>query len=313
VPDAVISLSVEPKSKSQVQNFTKALRRFQREDPTFRVFKDSETNETLIAGMGELHLEIYIERMKREYDLPLLVGKPRVNFRETVTSNGEFDYTHKKQSGGAGQYAKIIGRLEPIGDDEFAPAKKGETPQLLLREFVNSVIGNNIPPIYIPAVQKGYEDSLDKGPLIGHPIERVRMVLLDGAFHAVDSSEFAFRTASHGAFRDAFMKADPSLLEPIMDVEVISPTEFQASIVTLINKRRGQILNSTIEGPIVTIEAEVPLALMFGYSTDLRSVSEGKGEYSMTYKCHRLVPRDRLDSTIDEYRRKDARSARLSN
>jgi len=214
---------------------------------------------------------------------------------------------YKKQTGGAGQYAKIIGRLEPIGDDEMAPAKPGQLPKSLLREFVNSVVGNNIPPNYIPAVHKGYEDSLDKGPLIGHPIERVRMVLLDGAYHPVDSSEYAFRTASHGAFREAFMKGDPGLLEPIVDVEVTCPNEFQASIVTLINKRRGQIINSTIDGSIVTIEAEVPLALMFGYSTDLRSVTEGKGEYAMTYKCHRLVSSDRLQAVIEEYRRKDAK------
>jgi len=261
--------------------------------------------------MGELHLEIYIERMRREYDLPLNVGKPRVNFRETITASSDFDFTHKKQSGGAGQYAKIVGRLEPIGDDEMAQTKPGEVPKLLLREFVNSVVGNNIPPNYIPAVQKGYEDSLERGPLIGHPIEKVRMILLDGAHHPVDSSEYAFRIASTGAFRDSFLNAEPGLLEPIMDVEVTSPTEFQSSVVTLINKRRGQVLNSTIDASIVTIDAEVPLALMFGYATDLRSVSEGKGEYAMTYKCHRLVPRDRLDQVVEEYRRKDAKKEKF--
>jgi len=312
IPNAVISLAVEPKSKSQIQSFTKALKRFQREDPTFRVYKDAETNETLIAGMGELHLEIYIERMRREYDLPLTVGKPRVNYRETITSNGPFDYTHKKQSGGAGQYAKIVGRLEPIGDDEVIPQYKGSTepPKPLLREFVNSVLGNNIPPSYIPAIEKGYEDCLEKGPLIGHPLERVRMILLDGAHHAVDSSEYAFRVCTHAAFREGFMRGNPGLLEPVMDVEITCPTEFQPSVVTLINKRRGQIINSTIDGPIVVVEAEVPLALMFGYSTDLRSISEGKGEFSMTYKTHRLVSRDRTEQIVEEYKKKAQREAR---
>eukprot|EP01123_Difflugia_compressa_P004004 TRINITY_DN15332_c0_g1_i1.p1 TRINITY_DN15332_c0_g1~~TRINITY_DN15332_c0_g1_i1.p1 ORF type:complete len:745 (+),score=149.51 TRINITY_DN15332_c0_g1_i1:233-2236(+) len=310
IPDPVISLSVEPKAKTQVQNFTRALKRFQREDPTFRVSKDAETNETIISGMGELHLEIYVERMRREYDLPLNVGKPRVNYRETITRDGKFDYTHKRQTGGAGQYAKIVGRLEPIEEEETTTPNDDEEPKPLLSEFVNSVVGNNIPPNYIPAIEKGYQDCLDKGPLIGHPIERVRMIVLDGAYHAVDSSEYAFRLCSHGAFKEAFMKANPGLLEPIMDVEITAPNEYQPSIVTLINKRRGQILNSTIEGTVVRVEAEVPLALMFGYSTDLRSATEGKGEFSMTYKKHYLVPKDRLDGIIEDYKRKAEREAK---
>uniref|UniRef100_A0A6B2KYZ3 Elongation factor G, mitochondrial n=1 Tax=Arcella intermedia TaxID=1963864 RepID=A0A6B2KYZ3_9EUKA len=304
VPEAVISLSVEPKTKAQIQTFTRALKRFQREDPTFRVSKDAETNETLISGMGELHLEIYIERMKREYDLPLNIGKPRVNFRETITSDGKFDYTHKKQSGGAGQYAKIVGRLEPINEEEVVDG------QPMLREFVNSVLGNSIPPNYIPAIEKGYEDCLEKGPLIGHPIERVRMILLDGAHHAVDSSEYAFRICTHAAFREGFMRGNPGLLEPVMSVEVTAPTEFQPSLVTLINKRRGQVSNSTIDGTTVVVEADVPLALMFGFSTDLRSITEGKGEFAMVYKNHSLVPRDRLDGIIEEYKRKAEKDAK---
>jgi len=181
-------LAVEPKSKTQAGVFAKALRRFQREDPTFRVMKDEDTAETLIAGMGELHLEIYIERMRREYELALAVGKPRVAYRETITAKSDFDYTHKKQTGGAGQYAKIIGRLEPIEEGEVVAGTDGtETPVPLTREFVNSILGNNVPPNYIPAVEKGYLESLERGPLIGHPIERVRMILLDGAYHPVDS------------------------------------------------------------------------------------------------------------------------------
>lgn len=310
VPEPVISLAVEPKAKTQVQLFAKALRRFQREDPTFRVLRDNETGETLVAGMGELHLEIYLERMKREYELALQVGKPRVAYRETITRKKDFEYTHKKQSGGAGQFAKIVGRLEPIEDGEFVPGTEtSEHPVQLTSEFVNSVLGNNIPPNYIPAIEKGYNECLEKGPLIGHPIERCRIILLDGAYHAVDSSEYAFRLCTQHAFRDAFLKADPGLLEPVMTVEASCPAEFQSLIVTLFNKRRGTITNSTISGPMVVIEAEVPLALMFGFATDIRSVTEGKGEYSMTYKHHALVSKDRLDGIVEEYRKKSAQDA----
>jgi len=306
VPDPVISLAVEPKVKTQAGLFAKALRRFQREDPTFRVSRDNDTGETLIGGMGELHLEIYVERMKREYELNLIVGKPRVAYRETITSKSNFDFTHKKQTGGAGQYAKIIGRLEPIEEGEFIPGtEKTETPIQLTKEFVNSVLGNNIPPNYIPAVEKGYIESLEKGPLIGHPIERVRMILLDGGYHPVDSSEFAFRIAATSAFKEAFMDADPTLLEPIMEVECTSPAEFQGLIVTLINKRRGTITNSTMDGVLVRIEADVPLALMFGFATDIRSVTEGKGEYAMVYKHHAFVSQDRLDQIVTEYQKKN--------
>jgi len=305
VPDPVISLAVEPKIKGQAGLFAKALRRFQREDPTFRVLRDNETGETLVAGMGELHLEIYLERMKREYELSLMVGKPRVAYRETILAKTNFDFTHKKQTGGAGQYAKIIGRLEPIEDEEVVPGtENSEHPVPLIKEFVNSVLGNNIPPNFIPAVEKGYLESLEKGPLIGHPIERVRMILLDGAYHPVDSSEYAFRIASMGAFREAFMESEPALLEPIMDVECTSPQEFQSLLVTLINKRRGTITNSTIDNALVRVEAEVPLALMFGFSTDIRSITEGKGEYAMTYMHHAFVPSDRMDGIIEEYKRK---------
>jgi len=244
--------------------------------------------------------------MKREYELALAVGKPRVAYRETVTAKADFDYTHKKQTGGAGQYAKVIGRLEPIEDGEFeAGTEKTDTPVQLNREFVNSVMGNNIPPNWIPAVEKGYLECLEKGPLIGHPIERVRMILLDGAYHPVDSSEYSFRLAATGAFNSAFLNAEPTLLEPIMEVECTSPIEFQGLIVTLINKRRGTITNSTMDGVLVRIEAEVPLALMFGFATDIRSVTEGKGEYAMTYKQHVFVPQDRLDQIVEEYRKKN--------
>jgi elongation factor G len=303
VPDPVISLSVATKSSQHSQQFNKALKRFSREDPTFRVMKDPDTQETLIAGMGELHLEIYVERMRREYDVAVVLGKPRVNFRETITKVTNFDYTLKKQTGGAGQYARIVGRLEPIDPEEE-----------LNKEFVNSVMGNSIPPNYIPAIEKGFEDMLSKGPVIGHPVDRVRLIILDGAYHAVDSSEYSFRQATHQAFTEAFQRAEATLLEPIMALEVVVPLEFQTAIIGTINKRRGNITNAIIDGAMVTIEAEVPLALMFGYTTDLRSSSEGKGEFSMEYKEHKNVPRDRLQPLIDASKKKSqAEEKRNSN
>jgi elongation factor G len=293
VPEPVISLSIATKSSQHSQQFMKALKRFSREDPTFRVMKDPDTQETLIAGMGELHLEIYVERMRREYDVAVVLGKPRVNFRETITKPMPFDFTLKKQTGGSGQYAKIIGRLEPIDSDED-----------LNKEFVNSVLGNNIPPNFIPAIQKGFDDMFAKGPLIGHPVDKVRMILLDGAYHAVDSSEYSFRQCTHGAFTEAFKRADATLLEPIMLLEVVVPLEFQTPIIGTINKRRGNVTNAIIDNSMVTIEADVPLAMMFGYTTDLRSCSEGKGEFSMEYKEHKVVPRDRLQTLIESSKKK---------
>jgi elongation factor G len=303
VPAPVISLSISVKSQQHSQTFMKALKRFSREDPTFHVLKDPETQETLIAGMGELHLEIYVERMRREYDLAVVLGKPRVNFRETITSPKTFDYTHKKQSGGAGQYARIAGRIEPVGEDEE-----------LQTEFVNSILGNTIPPNYIPGIEKGFNDMLSKGPLIGHPVDRVRMILLDGAYHAVDSSEFAFRNCTHIAFTEAFMKAEPTLLEPVMSIEIQCPLEFQSAAISTLTKRRGTVSNAYIDGQLVTIEAEVPLALMFGYATELRSATEGKGEFAMEYQSHKLVPRDRLPGIIAEYKKKQqAEEKRLNS
>jgi len=302
VPEPVISLSISVKQQQNSQVLMKALKRFSREDPTFHVLKDPETHETLIAGMGELHLEIYVERMRREYELSVVLGKPRVNFRETILDAVNFDYTLKKQSGGAGQYARIVGRLQPIEESENVN-----------KEFVNSVMGNNIPPNYIPAIEKGFEDMQSKGPLIGNHVERVRMVLLDGAVHAVDSSEFAFRNATHGAFTEAFMKASPTLLEPLMNIEIQCPIEFQSPVLTTLNKRRGTVTNAAIDGAFCVIEAEVPLALMFGYATELRSASEGKGEFTMEYKCHQPVSSDRLQGIIEEYKkRNEAEEKRLN-
>jgi elongation factor G len=282
VPEPVISFAVKPGNNKQSAAFSKALARFQREDPTFRVGVDLESNETIISGMGELHLQIYIERMKREYDVDIVSTPPRVAYRETIRSRVNIDHTHRKQSGGAGQYARIIGYLEPleINSDEL------ET------EFVDETIGGTIPPEYMPACEKGFHEIVAKGPLTGHHIQWVRMVVTDGAYHAVDSSDLAFRIATVNAFRDAFKDADPALLEPVMTVEVSCPAEHQPVVIGGLNRRKGLIVESDTVNEWTTIIAEVSLASMFGYSTDLRSCTQGKGEYAMAFTRMAEVPRD---------------------
>ncbi|CAI2187636.1 14871_t:CDS:10, partial [Funneliformis geosporum] len=265
VPDPVISLAIKPKIKD-APNFSKALNKFQREDPTFRVTYDLESKETIISGMGELHLDIYIERMRREYNVDCVTGKPQVAFRETITSKSKFDYTHKKQTGGAGQYGKVVGYIEPM------PIVEDEEEQLT--SFENRVVGGHIPTQFIPAVEKGFYDALEKGGLIGHPVKDVRFVLLDGQHHAVDSSEYAFRLAAQYAFREAFLKANPVILEPIMNVSVTSPIEFQGTVIGNLNKRKGTILDTDVHEDYFVVTAEVSLNNMFGYSSDLRSATQ---------------------------------------
>ncbi|CAI2187875.1 13598_t:CDS:10, partial [Funneliformis geosporum] len=279
VPDPVISLAIKPKIKD-APNFSKALNKFQREDPTFRVTYDLESKETIISGMGELHLDIYIERMRREYNVDCVTGKPQVAFRETITSKSKFDYTHKKQTGGAGQYGKVVGYIEPM------PIVEDEEEQLT--SFENRVVGGHIPTQFIPAVEKGFYDALEKGGLIGHPVKDVRFVLLDGQHHAVDSSEYAFRLAAQYAFREAFLKANPVILEPIMNVSVTSPIEFQGTVIGNLNKRKGTILDTDVHEDYFVVTAEVSLNNMFGYSSDLRSATQGKGEFTMEYKTHQM-------------------------
>ena len=280
VPKAVISLSIKPKGKDS-PNFSKALSRFQREDPTFRVHFDNESKEVIISGMGELHLEIYVERMKREYGVDCITGKPQVAYRETITERCSFNYLHKKQSGGSGQYAGVTGYMEPIPEDETV---EDEPVQ-----FVNSTVGMNIPSQYIPAIEKGFKEACEKGVLIGHPVSGVRFVLQDGASHLVDSSELAFRLATTYAFRETFVKAKPIVLQPIMDVSVTCPSEYQGNAIALVNRRKGTIRDSELRDESFEAVADVPLSDMFGFSTDLRSITQGKGEYSMTYKCHEPV------------------------
>lgn len=262
VPEPVISLSIRPEGK-ETPNFSRALNRFQKEDPTFRVHLDAESQETIISGMGELHLDIYVERMKREYNVACVTGKPRVAFRETITQPAKFEYTHKKQTGGAGQFGRVKGYIEPMEHD----AETGKDT-----EFVNRIVGGNIPNSYIPAIEKGFQEALDRGLLTGHVINGVRFVLEDGAHHAVDSSELAFRLAGIGAFKEAFNKAGPVVLEPIMNVEVIAPVEFQGAVIGGINQRKGTIVDSEIRDDEFTLQAEVALNDMFGYSSSLRGI-----------------------------------------
>lgn len=293
VPEPVISLAIRPKGQES-PNFSRALNRFQKEDPTFRVHVDGESQETIISGMGELHLDIYIERMKREYNVPCVTGKPRVAFRETITAPSEFTYTHKKQTGGAGQYGKVMGRLEPLEKQEDTGVDTG---------FESMIVGASIPQAYIPAVEKGFKDALERGPLTGHPVTGCKFILTDGQAHVNDSSELAFRLAGQGAFREAFAKAAPVVLEPVMKVEIVAPIEFQGTVIGGINQRKGTIVDSEARDDEFTLSAEVSLNDMFGYSSQLRGMTQGKGEFSMEYLRHAPVLPNVQKDMVDEHLR----------
>lgn len=295
VPEPVIELAVSPKDKAGQVNFSKALNRFTKEDPTFRVMRDEESGETIIKGMGELHLDIYIERIKREYNTEVIVGRPKVAFRETITQRAEFNYTHKKQTGGSGQFGRVGGFIEPLPSDAIENY-----------EFVDDIVGGVIPREYVPACDKGFRESITEGSLIGQPVVRVRVTINDGATHPVDSSEMAFKTASIMAFREAYMAAKPTILEPIMKLEVSVPEEFQGTVIGQINQRRGVIMGTDSDAGYVTVDSEVPLSEMFGYSTDLRSVTQGKGEFSMEFKKYQPVPRNIQDEMVKEHQKKRA-------
>jgi len=297
VPDSVISLAVSPKDKTSTQNFSKALNRFTKEDPTFRVHQDEESQQTIISGMGELHLDIYMERMKREYNCEVVAGKPQVAYRETITQRAEIAYTHKKQTGGSGQFARVCGYMEPLPPDAVENY-----------EFVDETTGGSIPKEYIPACDKGFKDGVKRGNLIGFPVVAVRCVINDGQSHAVDSSDQAFRTAALMGFREAYSSARPTILEPIMKVEISAPIEFQGSVVGQVNQRRGLILE-TVSDENVTVTCEVPLNAMFGYSTDLRSATQGKGNFTMEFARYAPVPKQEQDEMVKAYREKLAKEA----
>jgi elongation factor G len=276
VPEPVISLAIKPVDKRSLDRMAKALNRFTKEDPTFRTHVDPESHETIIQGMGELHLDIYVERMKREYNAEVETGKPQVAYREAITSRVEFDYTHKKQTGGAGQYGRVIGRIEPYAEGTY--------------EFVNEVKGGRIPREFIPACDKGFRAAMKKGELIGFPVIGVRVVLSDGQYHEVDSSDHAFQAAAGGAFRQVYRKAKPQILEPVMKVSVEGPTEFAGNVFASINQRRGVIVSLAEDGLFSRVDAEVPLAEMFGYSMQLRSLTQGKAEFTMEFLKYGRVP-----------------------
>ncbi|KAL3912650.1 MAG: hypothetical protein SGILL_006798 [Bacillariaceae sp.] len=297
VPEPVMSLAVKPKKTTMQNQFGKALNKFTKEDPTLRVKVDGETKETIISGMGELHLEVYIERLNREYGVECITGQPNVNYKETINKKEKFDWVHKKQTGGAGQYARVTGYIEPMTEEE-----QKELGQVT--DFDNQCIGTNIPPEYYSSCEKGMEDAMIEGALVGSEVEGVRVVLQDGAAHAVDSSDMAFRTCMANAVRDTMKKANPSILEPVMSVEVEIPSEFQGTVVAALNRRMGMIQSSDVndDGSGIKILAEVPLANMFGYSTELRSLTQGKGEFSMEYQKHIQVPRNTQDELMKKYR-----------
>jgi elongation factor G len=296
VPEPVISFSVSCPDSADYDKMSKALQRFMKEDPTFRVHTDEESGETIISGMGELHLEIYIERIKREYKAIVQVGPPQVNYREAITAPTAFSYTHKKQTGGSGQYAVVMGNIEPM------EANSEET-----YEFNDLIKGGNIPSEYIPAINKGCQDVMGEGPLAAFPVVGVRVNLTDGKYHDVDSSDMAFRIAARNAMREAIRKASPKILEPMMKVEVETPEEYQGSVIGDLSSRRGIIGAMNSRSEVSVVNASVPLAEMFGYSTALRSLTAGKATYSMEFESFVPAPNNIAKSVME------ARAAKLKS
>ncbi|MBC8199972.1 MAG: elongation factor G [Desulfobacteraceae bacterium] len=286
VPNPVISLAIAPKNNNARINMSKALGRFTKEDPTFKTYVDDETNDTIIEGMGELHLEVYVERMRREYNAEVTTDKPRVAYRETITRMAEFNYIHKKQTGGAGQYGRVAGYMEPVTSEDFV--------------FENKIVGGKIPSQFIASCEKGFRNCLAKGPKMGFPVTGVKIVINDGASHSVDSSEMAFQAAARGAFLEGYAKAKAVIHEPIMKVVVETPTEFQGSAMGLLNQRRGMIISCQDEGTLCAIEAQVPLAEMFGFSTVLRSSTQGKAQFTMEFAIYKQVPQSIAEELIEQ-------------
>ncbi len=286
VPDPVVSLAIKPENGKSEVAMSKAINRFTREDPTFKTYVDKETKETIIQGMGELHLDIYLERMRREYDAAISIGSPQVAYRETITRRVDFNYTHKKQTGGAGQFGRIAGYMEPAPGQGFV--------------FANRITGGDIPTQFIPACERGFRKCLGKGPWLEFPVVDIKIEINDGASHAVDSSEIAFEAAARGAFVSAYHKAGPIIHEPIMKVTVETPPEFQGGAMKLLNQRRGIIVGSQDEGVYCCIEAQVPLAEMFGFSNVLRSSTQGQAQFTMEFLAYQQVPA----AVADEIERK---------
>jgi elongation factor G len=299
VPEPVIKMAITPSKREGLDKLGKALQRFTREDPTFRVATDDETGETVIAGMGELHLDIYVERIRREFKVDVEVGAPKVSYREAPTKGTAYDYKHKKQTGGSGQYAHIIGHLEPLPEES--------TENFI---FEDAVVGGRVPREYIPSVEKGFRAVLGKGPIAGFPIVGVKATLEDGSYHDVDSSDMAFQTCARAGFREAFLNTKPVLLEPIMKMEVEVPADFQGPVTGELNKRRGLIVSTETVGNTSTIIAEVPLAETFGYSTDLRSMTQGQGVFTMEFSKYRPTPGNIQKEIVEERKKQELAAAK---
>ncbi len=289
VPEAVIKVAIQPLVRGDGDKLGKALARFRKEDPTFRVLSDPETNEILIAGMGELHLEIYVERIRREYGVAVEVGPPKVSYRESPTIATQFEHRHRKQTGGSGQYAHIIGRMEPLPDDAPEPFV-----------FEENIVGGRIPKQYIPSIEKGMLESTVKGPLAQFPVVGIKVIVDDGSYHEVDSSDRAFQICARDAFRDAFKQTRPALLEPIMKLDIECPEQFQGAVVGDLTSRRGLIRSTESLGGTSVIVGEVPLAETFGYATDLRSMTQGQGVFSMELAQYRRTPASVQEEIIAE-------------
>lgn len=277
VPDAVMSLSIKPKRTTDADNFSKAMNRFQREDPTFRVHVDAESEETIISGMGELHLEVYVERLKREYKTECATGQPRVAYRETISRHADFDFLFKRQSGGPGDYARVVGYIEPNDD----PSENF---------YESQVVGGTIPDKFLTACAKGFEVATDKGPLLGHRVIGTRMIINDGATHVTDSSDHAFSLATQMAFRKTFPEAGGQVLEPLMKTTITAPNEFQGAILMLMNKRNAIVHDTDIGTEDFTLTCDCSLNAMFGFSSQLRAATQGKGEFSMEFSHYAPAP-----------------------
>jgi elongation factor G len=299
VAEPVIRLSVEPAKRDDADKLGKALERFRREDPTFHVFSDEETNETLIAGMGQLHLDVYIERIKREYKCECVIGEPRVSYKERPTKRVEFNHKRKKQSGGSGQYGHVVGVMEPLPEDAESNY-----------EFVDAVTGGRIPREFIKPCDQGFQDQLVKGPLGEYEVVGVKITLEDGTYHDVDSSDMAFKLTAREAMREAILnKAGMALLEPIMLLEIETPDEFQGAVVGHLSSKRGIVGSSEVTDGSCIIISEVPLAEMFDYANEIRSMTQGKGSFSMEFKCYRQAPKSIQEAVLTK-RRKDKEDAK---
>ena len=293
VPEPVLRMAIAPAQRNDSDRLGKALAKYRREDPTFQLSSDEETGETIIAGMGELHLEVYVERLRREQKLEVIVGAPKVNYREAPTQSAPFNVRHRKQTGGSGQYAHIVGRFELIQDQTVGnggeSGEDGGTPETFI--FEEKIVGGRIPKQYIPAIEKGFRSSIEKGPVAGFPVVGLHVIVEDGSYHEVDSSDLAFQTCARTTMREHFSDTNPTLLEPIMKVEIECPEVFQGNVVGDLTSRRGQVNATESSGPHCRIEGEVPLSETFGYMTALRSMTQGQAAFTMEFARYRPLPK----------------------